>query len=288
MYFGLGVNVKFPGDFSQAPYTVVACGANLLPQRCTFPFSLIATPSSHHPDVSPAYMEITPAWMLRDNLYALWRNELKYRERNRARRTEFQFQVFRPEIVDLMCEACRKLGAIPAVKTAYLDADIEGLGKNILLEKNRRQAIETYRYFIRYYGLLGLLDRVKLALKTPAEGEWHELLTTPSEDPLWEHQRDVLTEETGLGDVVDGLRDLPCILEKFARDVEESKSRDDRRGLRLLDDYGQTHTPAHHDDYVRQVWAETRRLQAEARDLLLRLEAAGSDLRRANGTPARS
>jgi hypothetical protein len=277
MYFGLGVNVKFPADFSQAPYTVVACGANLLPQKCTFPFSLITTPSSHYPDVSPAYMEITPAWMLRDNLYALWRNQLKYRQRNKARRTEFQFGVFRPDVIDLMCDACRRLGAIPSVKTTYLDADIEGLGKNILQEKNRRQAIETYRHFIRYYALLGLMDRVHLALNTPGKGEWNELLKAPSEDPLWEHQRDILAEELRLGDVADGLRDLPCILEKFARDVEESKSRDDRRGLRLMDDYKQTHTPAHQDEYVQQVWAETRRLQAQARDLLRRCKAAVSE-----------
>src|SRR5262249_14878138 len=145
MFFGLGVNVKFPADFSRAPYTVVACGANLAPQRMTFPFSLIAPPSVQPAGVSPSCMELVPAWMLSENLFALRRNEAKYRSRNKARRTHFDFAVLRADTVDLMRDACRRLEAVRG-KEVYTEADIEGLGQNFVLEKSRRRAIEAYRF----------------------------------------------------------------------------------------------------------------------------------------------
>ncbi|MEI8176896.1 MAG: DUF4954 family protein, partial [Candidatus Omnitrophota bacterium] len=41
IFFGLGVNIKFPSDFSKAPYTIIATAVNALPQKVTLPFSLI-------------------------------------------------------------------------------------------------------------------------------------------------------------------------------------------------------------------------------------------------------
>src|SRR5260370_28452326 len=61
-FLGLGVNIKYPSDFSGAPYTVIACGVNTLPQKVTFPFSLIQPPSIRCPTVTPADNEILPGW----------------------------------------------------------------------------------------------------------------------------------------------------------------------------------------------------------------------------------
>src|SRR5438128_9420533 len=74
-FLGLGVNVKFPADFSRAPYTILACGVTTLPQKLMFPFALINIPSTNYPGISLAYNEITPAWLLTDSLYTLKRNE---------------------------------------------------------------------------------------------------------------------------------------------------------------------------------------------------------------------
>jgi hypothetical protein len=41
LYVGLGVNIKYPADFTQAPYTIIATGVSTLPQKVAFPFSLI-------------------------------------------------------------------------------------------------------------------------------------------------------------------------------------------------------------------------------------------------------
>jgi hypothetical protein len=127
-FLGLGVNIKFPADFSQSPYTVLAPGITTLPQRLAFPFSLVNSPAAQCPGVPPAYNEILPAWMLTDNLFALLRNQEKYRARNRAHRAHFEFEVFRADIVDLMRDACRRLVAAPAGYDVYTDRHILGLG----------------------------------------------------------------------------------------------------------------------------------------------------------------
>jgi hypothetical protein len=270
MFFGLGVNVKFPADFSESPYSIVACGATTLPQKVRFPFSLINLPSAHWPGVSPAYNQITPAWLLTDNLYTLKRNEAKYRARNRARRAALRLELFRPDTVDLMRDACRRLEKVAPIREVYTDRDIEGLGANVLPERARLRAVEAYRFFIRHYALLGL----KEALAGGRAGSWDRLLTRPSADPRWEHQRRLLTEELGVCDAAAALRELHAMLEKVARDVEQSKAKDDERGRRVLDDYAQTHVPAHADPFVKQTWAETRKTQAEIERLLGLLEPA--------------
>ena len=78
------MNIKYPSDFTRAPYTIVAMGVSTLPQKLGFPFSLVNKPWGPAPGVSPAYNEIIPAWVLRENLYALKRTEGKFRARNRG------------------------------------------------------------------------------------------------------------------------------------------------------------------------------------------------------------
>jgi hypothetical protein len=263
MFLGLGVNVKFPADFSRAPYTVVACGVSLLPQRVTFPFSLITMPSAHYPGVSPAYNEIIPAWMLAENLYALKRNEAKYRARDRSRHSPCDFRVFRPDTVDLMRDACRRLEAVGVVRDFYTERDVRGLGKNVLLEKHRRQALEAYRFHIRCYALLGLLERVRGLLAEGQPVADDRLPSAVGASPEWEHQRPLLMEELGVASVSAGLRQLPDLLERVARDVEQAKGRDDVRGARIIEDYATVHGTAADDECVRRTWAEIGCLQTD-------------------------
>jgi hypothetical protein len=265
MFLGLGVNVKFPADFSRSPYTAVACGATLLPQRVAFPFSLIAPPSTHLPGVSPALNEIFPGWMIAENLFALRRCEAKYR----ARRPALDCRVFRPETVELLRDACRRLEAVRQPSDFYTERDIAGLGKNVLNEPNRRQAIDTYRLALRSYALLGLLEQTRAAADRP--GKVDTLLSSPDDDQRWEHQRQLLVGELGVTDVASGLRELPALLEWMARGVERSRAKDDERGRRVIDDYAETHVPADQDALVREAWAEKRRLADEVAEVLCRL-----------------
>jgi hypothetical protein len=273
MFFGLNVGVKFPADFGRAPYTLLACGVTTGPQRLLFPFSLVNLPAAHRTDVPPSLNEIIPAWLLTDNLYALARAEWKYRARNQARRAGLRVEVFRPDTVELMRDACRRLEAVRQVREVYTDRDIEGLGGNYLLEPARVRAIDAYRFFIRSYALLGLKEALAAGL---ARGEGVRAdggAAGPDAAARWEHQRGVLRDEFGVGDVAAGLRQLPALLEQAARAVERSRARDEERGRRVLDDYAETHAPAEQDPVVRDVWAEARRHRAEVAELLDRLEA---------------
>jgi NDP-sugar pyrophosphorylase family protein len=270
-FLGLGVNVKFPADFRKAPYTVLACSVTTLPQRLEFPFSLVNLPSRHFPDISPAYNEIIPAWLLSENLYAVKRNEGKYRARNRARRQQFEFEVFRPEIVDLMRHACRRLEGVTRLQEAYTDREIAGLGKNFLLESNRQRAIAAYRYFVRYYALLALKNHVQAVMREAREQSVCQVLDTPTLLPRWEHARHILVDELKITDMVGELRQLSGMLETIAQDVERSKAKDDERGAKIIDDYGDVHVEAAQDPFVRQTWEETHRLQRELAEVIDRL-----------------
>ena len=45
VFFGLGCSIKFPTNFTAAPYTIVATGVTTLAQKVEFPFSLIVQSS---------------------------------------------------------------------------------------------------------------------------------------------------------------------------------------------------------------------------------------------------
>lgn len=272
-FFGLGVNIRFPADFSKAPYTLFAGGVSTMPQKLAFPFSLVNTPTAMYPGISPAYNEIFPAWLLSDNYFTIKRNEEKYKTRNRARRGLFQYEILRPEIVELMRDALHRLENVREIREVYTDKDIDGLGKNFLVESQRKKALATYRFFIEYYALLGLKDRVRKELNAAPSPAIFRLLDRPSEDPRWEHQRQILVNELNILDIADGLRELPRIVEAIARGVEHSKAKDDERGKRIIDDYATVHVAAHEDPFVRQTWEETRVLKHEVAELLERLGA---------------
>jgi hypothetical protein len=266
-FFGLGVNIKFPSNFTKAPYSIIASGVATLPQKVSFPFSLINSPSESYPGVSPAYNEIMPAWVLSDNIYTIRRNEGKYKARNKARRSRFVFDVFRPDIVDLMLDSRRRLSDVPDRKEVYTDRNIKGLGKNYLLERSRAEAVGTYTFYIRYYALLGLMNRVESASKKDLAA----LLTTKTRDRRWEHERQILLGEFGSdAKPAELLGKLGEMLQKIAADTQDSKEKDDVRGARIIDDYPHAHKPAAKDKFVQQTWEDTKRLQEKIKLLIAR------------------
>jgi len=274
-FFGLGVNIKYPSNFSQAPYTLIATATTTLPQKLGFPFSLITPASAHLPDVPLAFNEMIPAWLLSDNLYALKRNEKKFRDRYPGRRWPLEAEIFRPDMIDMMRSALRRLEEVTAVKDVYLDREIDGLGKNYMLEANRLRAISSYRFHILLYALLGLKDRVAMLLDQGTDLRVEHLLVMPTNQARWEHQRRILIDEWKSADVLSALRQLPTMLEKVACDVEQARRKDDERGRHIIDDYAEVHVPAEEDPLVRQTWQETRQRQRETEDLIARLSQPG-------------
>ena len=268
-FFGLGTNIKFPANFVKAPYTIIATGVTALPQKVEFPFSLIITPSETLEGISPAYNEIIPAWVLSDNIFAVKRNEGKYQKRNKAKRSKFVFEVFRPEIVDLMIEARERLKNVKEIKNVYNDSDIKGLGKNFMYEKSRLKAIETYTFFIKYYALKGLMKRISELLKNGVKKVNWNLLEPLSSDSRWQHEKKVLLAEFPEKKSLKELLELLIEYEsKIAESVKISKEKDDKRGAKIIDDYNQVHTLADKDSFVVQTLKELEKTKNEIKEII--------------------
>ncbi|MCX7680221.1 MAG: DUF4954 family protein [Spirochaetes bacterium] len=259
LFFGLGVNIKFPADYSDSPYSIIATGVNALPQRVEFPFSLINTPSIHYPGISTAHNEILPGWVLAHNLYAVMRNEMKFRSRNRARHTDLVFEVFRPEIVDRMIIARNRLKHVQEIKPVYTASDILGLGKNYLLERNRKAGIDAYEYFIEYYLLKELAKKINELVQNGNLTALHTLYTTETEDADWEYVRKLLRDEGHHNrSITENLMRLCEMYERIGKNIQLSKEKDDGRGSRIILDYHYTHTCAREDPFVIETWEKIK------------------------------
>mmetsp|Transcript_9180 Transcript_9180/g.17339 ORF Transcript_9180/g.17339 Transcript_9180/m.17339 type:complete len:510 (-) Transcript_9180:5908-7437(-) len=166
-FFGLGVNIKFPSDFTHAPYTLIATGVNTLPQRVTFPFSLITEPMTSYENVSPSFNEIQPGWLLSNNYYSIVRNRAKFKDRgSKSARVQIDFRILRPSTITLMQKSRDALLNVGG-KKVYTERDVPGLGKNVMTESARKKAVESYTYFLVVYAVTGLWD--KLASVTPSD-----------------------------------------------------------------------------------------------------------------------
>jgi carbonic anhydrase/acetyltransferase-like protein (isoleucine patch superfamily) len=266
MFFGLGVNVKFPSDFTRAPYSIIATGVDTLPQRLEFPFSLINKPVVQAPGVSPSFNELFPAWVLSNNIYAVRRNEGKYRKRNRARRSAFTFAVFRPEIIDLMLAARDALKKVGAAKDLYLEKDIPGLGKNFMTEQSRVAGIVSYDLFIEYYALMGLLQRLGDLQSRGEALNTEGFYARATDDLSWEHARAVLVAgKYAARNVGENLARCKEIVAAIADSTYRTKERDDERGSKIIPDYAQVTCLAGDDSFVKETMREaavlTRRIE---------------------------
>jgi hypothetical protein len=270
LFFGLGANLKFPCDFSQAPYTVIGCGITLPPQRLTFPFSLVTSATCSPPGVSTACNEILPGWVLSTNWFALERAEWKLRARDRARRMRIDYRVFRPETMRLVQKGLHRLQSIGQIREVYTDNDVVGLGKNFMREAVRLAAIDAYHLVLSRYALLGLKERIQSML---GHGEVSPIsvLEHASSDPNWEHQRQLLVGELGVRDVLAGLAHLPNVMEQIANEVECSRLRDGARGPRIIPDYALVHESPERDELVCQAHERARLVRNEVEQLLDKL-----------------
>ncbi len=269
VFFGLGTNIKFPANFSQAPYSIFATGVNTLPQKIEFPFSLIQSLSMNFAGVSPSFNEIAPAWVLSDNIYMLLRNEGKYKKRNKAKRTDFEFTVFRPDILDKMVLARDRLSSVKKKKNAYTGKDIPGIGKNVLREEKRCQAIDAYSFYIEYYCLLGLKDRVEEIMRSMPKEALASIYKVKTESALWEHQRILLLKE-GLGkrSLKKNLSSLIVILDKITKDALLVKEKDDQRGAAIIPLYQETYKKAAEDSFIREITREYRMAAEKIKEII--------------------
>jgi len=248
MFFGLGCAIRLPANYSEAPYSVIGMGVTTLPQKVSFPFSLITLPADPLPESVPrAFNEIQPAWGLSENAYGIVRNELKYAKRDRAKRHVIDYKTLRPQIMRQVRDARARLAAVTTIKAVYLDSDIAGLGRNALREPVRLQAIASYDQALLRYALRVLLGEAEGAVSIPGSAELaHELADSlmPGTDRAQRFAR------------------LIAIETENARLVQASKAKDDERGERIIPGYADAHTAAADDAVVKSAWERAERTRA--------------------------
>jgi len=273
MFWGLGCSIKYPGNYIKAPYSIVSTGVTTLPQKVEFPFSLI-NQGDGTSAMSPAINEIIPAWVLSDNVYAVFRNEAKYRKRNKARRDHFDFTVLNYETVLMMREARKRLKNIKEEMEFYTEREIPGLGKNYLTEKNRTSAIETYSKYIRYYCLKSICHRMGNLISCGMEAkDIEENLFSKSECTLEDRELLKLYTEEKLdrSNLKKNLEEYITILKHIFDDSYKSRQKDFHRGSRIIDDYAMYHSPPEGDTFLKELKEEftvTEKRVAQFLDIL--------------------
>lgn len=257
VFFGLGCAIRLPADFSESPYSVIQMGCSTLPQKVRFPFSLISVPvetlEAEDGRVPRAYNEIVPAWGLWANAYGIVRAELKFAKRDHSRRHSIDYKVLRPGIMRLVKQARDRLHNVIGTKRVWLEEDIDGLGRNFLREESRKKAVLVYNQALVRYALRILLNEREGRLTIPGSAELahelaDELLAATTFEERMRRLLDIERENAGL--------------------VEESKRRDDERGVRIIPGYADAHVAAADDPVVRSAWERVRRTEERVAKVL--------------------
>ena len=235
MFFGLGVNVKFPANFRESPFTIIASGITTLPQRLKFPFSLIRPGDPQLMGVPARLNEIVPAWNYKRNAYALDRNFYKYSQRGKGVVSVAFCSLFSPDIVRYVHDAWMRL-QVEQVRDVYTREHIDGLGENFMRERVRQDALQAYGEYLERYvldSIIALVENDESLLKqTPRE--LRKLL--PADMPR-EIARAVQLPET-LDELVKRFR----VLEKgWFESVFHGLDKDNQRGREIFDDYDSAH-----------------------------------------------
>lgn len=278
IFLGLGVAIKFPVDLLRAPYTVVAAGLRLEPQRLEFPFSLVREASPNLIERAAQFMpkdaqvpkhELIPAWVITENLYMLARAQRKFGQRCRSRRQPVDPDPMRLEVMEMVRLARDRLRVVES-RELYTGRDIPGLGPNVMTEESRRAAIEGYTFLLVYKALLALWARARacgpkgdpLAACVPSEGQ-----------NSWEFYRSVLGEERKGASVRALLNELVEMQEVFVRRAESSKAKDDARGAQIIEGYAEAHTSASMDKVVTALREDLEVLRRDVEEFLSSLGA---------------
>ena len=235
MFFGLGVNIKFPANYRESPFTLIATGLTTLPQRVKFPFSLLRPGDSQLVGVAPRLNEIVPGWNYARNAYALDRNLYKYSLRGKGIVPATFYSIFSPETVRYVFDAYQRL-QVNAIRDIYTKEHINGLGENFMRERIRQQAIKTYQEYMERYALEQIITLVVNDQNLQAQPV-KELRRMATNDANKDVMRIVSLPET-----FDELLKRYRQLEKdWYERVTHGLDKDNERGRQIFDDYDDAH-----------------------------------------------
>jgi hypothetical protein len=151
-FFGLGCSIKFPANFSEAPFTMIATGVVCEPQRLKFPFSLIkknaGTLDNHN-----NFNEIIPGWVYSKNIYGVFRSIYKWDKRSGTKNNlELFFSKLMLNPVIYACNALKGfLHGKNTLRPMAKEEELPGLGSNYVKTENIGKIIEAYELYIEDY-----------------------------------------------------------------------------------------------------------------------------------------
>jgi len=109
-------------------------------------------------------------------------------------------------------------------------------------------------------------------MKEKKTKEIANILNAVSPCPRWEHERKTLLAETSERYVKALLYTFAEMTVSIAKDVEESKAKDDKRGVRVIPDYAEAHEAAKDNSFVKETNAEAEKTKKEIEDLIAKLK----------------
>ena len=236
LFFGLGVNIKFPANLKDSPFSIIATGVTCEPQRLMFPFSLIK--KGTHSDPSKSFLnELIPGWNYAKNAYALDRNFYKYSIRGKGFVDVSFGALSQSELVKNVFDAYQRL-QVKTIKDVYLKEDILGLGSNYLRETVRQNALKTYREFLERFVLDACVSAMEVDSSLLMESP-KDFRKSFSGEVLREITKDWAFPET----VADLLKKYKALEKEWFDCVFKGLDRDAVRGREIFDDYDEVHLP---------------------------------------------
>lgn len=291
IFWGLSTVIKFPIDLSYAPYSIVAAGTVMVPQRITMPFSLLVEQQGE--------TQIIPGWVLHYSPFTITRSEAKYAKRRKAVRHKHYtgWKIIRPDIVDMCWAARAALDQAGSVDGDRSNQHIDGIGQATLSEKGRTTGMLAYTQCIQRYALQGLLEwmqatqpesSIASAIQQELENAqpivplvldkvaWPPL-PWAQDGSIWDHQKSLLASEFPLAGtdptewICQQLQLLVSLEKQYATRVVTCKQRDDKRGVAIVPGYSDSHVAAEDDSVVVSVRQHADALEQTVAAMIQRL-----------------
>ena len=255
LFFGLGSSIKFPSNFSEAPFSIIATGVIASPQRLRFPFSLIQQPSAYVPGLSRSLNEVIPGWTYQKNAFAIARNLFKYAQRAKGQSEDLTYELLNPILARQVLDAYNLL-LVKRVLDSYTENEIPGLGSNFLRESTRQNALKAYTAFLERFA-----TDMALAILEQAPDLFD---ATETYDTRRLFQGDLLKEIFKLIPFPDSaaalVRRHRTLEKRWLESIQQSLNRDAERGRKIFDDYDLVHPdPEDFLDWAKGRFEETRK-----------------------------
>ena len=274
IFWGLSCVIKFPINLMFSPYSIIAAGCSLQPQKIEMPFSLILPDTTIH-----------PGWVLGHSPYTIVRSERKFIQRRKAHRHKYYtgWQIMRRGIVEMCWNA----------RCMLMFENVGGIGKCKLNESSRKAGIDFYTDYIQRYALRGFLEQllnvsdsrgsfdallqsISQSTNLLSYGEnVHNSIISPWEEPSfynhdseWVYQRSIIAHEFSNSTVSDLLKTLVSLELNHADSVAYSKSKDDFRGFKVIPKYENTHILSENDEVVKLTRYEVSKIQNKVKRLI--------------------